>query len=330
VGSVHVQLAENGILDRRHQHSGDEWRRPCSAAANERTASILPAATIAMNHKHLSVRSIFLLAAVALHLGVSAQVRFDLAADFSAAENPNGAWSFGWMPPSNSVFYLYSTPGAAYGLGLNEWHGPFRSDNGASPPDVICNPTDAPITVSDTTWLPLRITFHPGEQGERSVIRWTAPFAGPASLAAAFEGRSGFATSGVEIYQSNTLLFSGAVLGTGPASQLSFATNLLLQTGDTIDFRVNYGNGDWASDTTQIAVVITPVAGPLLTILLMPPDSARLTWPTNHPGYQLETADQISNPLWSPVTNLPIVQAYHYTVTIGTSNQSQFFRLRRQ
>jgi len=208
------------------------------------------------------------LACVAVVQAASAQVTFDLASDFSASQNPNGAWSLGWMAPGSTAFNLYTTPFAAFGLSLNEWRGLFPDNNGSAPPDVMFNPTDTPITVSDTTWLPHQITFHPGEQGERSVVRWTSSLTGSASLASAFEGRSGFATSGVEIYQNSTLLFSGLVLGTGAASQLSFAASLTLQAGDTIDFRVNYGNGDWASDTTQIGAIITPVPEPAPASLL--------------------------------------------------------------
>ncbi len=210
-----------------------------------------------MNNRYQICRSICFLACVAIVQSAPAQLTFDLAADFSASQNPNGTWSLGWMAPGSSVFNPYTTPFAAFGLSLNEWRGPFRDNGGAAPPDVFFNPTDTPITVGATTWLPHQVAFHPGEQDERSVIRWTSPLVGPASLAAAFEGRSGFTTSGVEIYQNSTLLFSGAVLGTGAASQLSFAANLTLQAGDTIDFRVNYGNGNWNYDTTQIGAIIT-------------------------------------------------------------------------
>ena len=88
--------------------------------------------------------------------------------------------------PGNTAFNRYFAPVAAYGLGLNEWRGSFPDDNGSAPPNVMCNPTDTPITVSDTTWLPHQVTFHPGQQDERSVIRWTSPFNGPAHLAAVF------------------------------------------------------------------------------------------------------------------------------------------------
>ena len=256
-----------------------------------------------------------------------AQGTFDLAADFSASQNPNGTWSFGWMPQDSSVFNLYPTPFAAYGLSLNEWRGSFPDDNGTAPPDVVKNPTGAPITVSDTTWLPHQVTFHPGQNGERSVIRWISPVAGTARLAAAFEGRSGFVTSGIEIYQNTVLLFSGAVIGTGATSQISFATNFACQVGDTIDFRVDYGNGNWASDTTQIGVVIKTVPKPSLTMSSPSALSVRLTWPTNSQGYLLESAAQLPATLWLPVTNRPLVLGDRFVLTVGTTNPSQFFRL---
>ena len=221
-----------------------------------------------MKIRYHSGRIFRALACVVVVQGASAQVAFDLAADFSDLQNPNGAWSFGWMVPGSTVFNPYTTSFTAFGLSLNEWRGPFPDNNGSAPPDVIFNPAVTPITVSDTTWLPRQVTFHPGEQGERSVVRWTSPLTGSAGLASAFEGRSGFATSGIEIYQNSTLLFSGSVLGTGGASRLSFVASLTLQAGDTIDFRVNYGNGDWASDTTQIGAIITPVPEPAPASLL--------------------------------------------------------------
>lgn len=260
--------------------------------------------------------------------GASAQSQFDLVADFSDSQNPNGVWSFGWMPPETNVFNPYGTSFAAFGLNLDEWRGPFLDDNGSAPPNVICNPTDTPITVSDTTWMPHQVTFHPGQNGERSVVRWTSPMAGTADLVTAFEGRSGFVTSHVEIYQNSVLLFSGMVLGTGAASQISFATNLAFHVGDRIDFRVDYGNGDWASDTTQVSIVITAMSDPAVSISLLTPFSAQLTWPTNTASYLLESAAQLPATLWLPVTNQPSVQGDHFALTVGTTNQGQFFRLR--
>ena len=270
-----------------------------------------------------------LLICCALTQSIAGQLTFDLASDFSAAQNPQGAWAFGWMAPGSNTFNLYGTSVASYGLNLNEWRGPFPSDNGSAPPNVVLNPTDAPITVSDTTWLPQRVTFHPGQHDERSVIRWTSPVSGAATLTTTFEGRSSFATSGVEIFRNGALLFSSLVWGTGAASQISFITNLVVAVGDTIDFRVNYGNGDWTSDTTQISVVIQAVPEPSLALTQLSPMTARLAWPTNAPAYLLETATQLPAALWAPETNQPVAIGDNFVVTISTTEESRFFRLRK-
>ena len=48
------------------------------------------------------------------------QTAFDLVTDFSASQNPNGSWSYGWMS-SSTDFILNSTSHATYGLALQEW-----------------------------------------------------------------------------------------------------------------------------------------------------------------------------------------------------------------
>lgn len=258
-----------------------------------------------------------------------ARPSFDLATDFSPSQNPNGPWSFWWTSSSNG-FNLYTFSGTAFGLPLEEWRGPFPNDNGSSPPNVIRNPTDLPITVSDTTWLPHRVTFHPGHQGEQSVIRWTSPLTGEVRVEAELEGRSGFVTSGIEFYKNiTTKLLSAAVLGSGSPSRVSFVTNLVVQVGDSFDVRVNYGNDNWTSDTTQISLRIASVTNPTLTLSLLSNGSARLAWPTSPTGYALESTSELETPVWMPVTNALQIQGDEFCVVIDTSNQQRFFRLRR-
>jgi len=255
-------------------------------------------------------------------------VAFDLAADFSDSQNPNGAWSFWWVS-TNNVFNLYTEPFAAYGLALQEWRGSFPSNDGSAPPDVICNPTDSPITVSDTTWLPHQVTFHPGQQGEQSVVRWTSSLAGTIELKAAFEGRSDFVTSGVEVYRNNSLLYSVPIVGTGDASRMTFSTNLVVLTGDWIDFRVNYGNGSWTSDTTQISVAITAAPERLLAISVTEDARIRLAWSKDFVGYQLESTQLLPASSWLPVTNLAVVEGDQIAVTLSITNAQEYFRLHK-
>lgn len=281
-----------------------------------------------MKHNRLIKGIIYCFAFLCCQASVSAQDKFDLAADFSASLNPNGPWSFGWISASN-VFQLYSTPFAAYGLALQEWRGVFPSNDGSAPPDVICNPTDSAITVNDTTWLPHQVTFHPGQNGELSVIRWTSPLAGTIKLAAALEGRSTFVTSEVVVRWNDQQLFSAPVNGAGDSSRIHFRTNLVGQVGDRLEFRVNYGNGSWSSDTTQISVSITPVIETKLHLAELAGSLLQLTWSTNSPLNQLETSFVLPATNWMTVTNQPVLSGGQFILTVTATNNCQFYRLKQ-
>ena len=204
-------------------------------------------------HLHSSVCFLIL---VAFAPSSPAQMKFDLAKDFSKSDPRGSSWSLGWMAPSGDLFHRYLNSGDPHELGLVEWREPASGNNPSGGANVIYNPTDVPTSVSDTTWGPRQVTFHPGERGQRSVIRWASPLTGTIRLTAGFEGQSRFVTSGVEIYHKRARLFSARVTGSGIASQITFTTNLSVHLNDTIDFRVNDGNGDWASDTTQISATL--------------------------------------------------------------------------
>lgn len=207
------------------------------------------------NRFHL-LSSVCFLMLVAFAPSAPAQMKFDLAKDIAVLNQPGGAWLLGWMAPEDNLFHHYSTASDPHGLGLVEWREPASGNNPSGGANVIYNSTNVPASVSDTTWSPRQVAFRPGECGQRSVIRWSSPLAGTIRLTAAFEGRSGFVTSGVEIYHNSARLFSGAVTGFGAASQITFTTNLSVHPYDMIDFRVNDGNGNWVSDTTQIRATL--------------------------------------------------------------------------
>ena len=95
-------------------------------------------------------------------------------------------------------------------------------------------------------------------------------------LFATFEGRSDRVTTGVKIYHNSSLLFAGSVLGHGPASRVSFTANLVIQAGDTLDFIVDYGNGYWHYDTTQVDCLITVVPEVSAALDIRPQDCPNL------------------------------------------------------
>ena len=54
---------------------------------------------------------------------------------------------------------------------------------------------------------------------------------------------------------------------------------------------------------------------------------AQLIWPTNPPGYLLETSTSLSTAGWAALTTTPDTSGTNFTVTIGVSSDQQYFRL---
>ena len=172
------------------------------------------------------------LAAAVFAAPLQAQVVFDATADFSITNgNPNGAWSYGWMPTDFSTFNLHTNA--------------TTNVNGDSPGwgDVTGfwkNLGSAAYGVP-TGWLSL----HPGPGEEPSVVRWTSPLLGSARIQGRFlAGDSGsmlvaVRMNGQAVWQATD---SGA-----------FDLLRSVVAGDTVDFAV-YG-GYWAGNTPLEATI---------------------------------------------------------------------------
>jgi hypothetical protein len=183
---------------------------------------------------------------------------FDVAADFSPTNNPNGVWSYGWSQTLGSTFVLDTVHQIKDGL--DEW---VPVDGG---PGVYHNGTPDPIISNGTVLVqPGEFGMHPGATGEYSVVRWTAPEDGVISLATMFFGQDfvGPTTTDVHILHNGSSFFDGIVNGFGPGSGPSFARSLAVSAGDAVDVAVGYGpDGNYNNDSTGVAATIayTPSA----------------------------------------------------------------------
>jgi hypothetical protein len=197
-------------------------------------------------------------------IGGQTSSRYDAAADFSATDNPHGAWSYGWSSTLGSTFNLYQFPQNVVGLDL------WRIDVSPIEPNVIHNGTDMPLYILEGTALyqPGQLGAHPGIHGEYSLFRWTAPANGSISIATTFSGTDfvGPTTTDVHVLRDGISIFDGIVNGYGPGSGPSFADNLTVSAGDTIDFAVGWGpDQDVGFDNTGIAASISYTA-PSVTV----------------------------------------------------------------
>jgi hypothetical protein len=198
--------------------------------------------------------------AVAIACAASAET-WDFKAQFSASNgNPNGAWSYGWMPTDFSSFTLYNTGwSTASSVGWN---------TGSGEPIIWQN------LGTSIAWgvPPGEISLHPGPGNTPSVARWTAPegVQGIVTLDGEFLPGDG-AWLTVSVRHNNSPVWTATDAGV-------FSIGLSVMPGDTIDFAAyggySYGNtplravinsgdcpGDFNGDGIIGAVDITLLLG---------------------------------------------------------------------
>lgn len=194
---------------------------------------------------------------------------YDLAADFSTAANPNGVWHYGYSTALGGALILHTSTSAhpAY-AGIDNWH----TDLGYGVPVILRNSTADAVTNNTGTIVLTagQLASHPGTGGEFSVVRFTSPEAGLFNVSGAFLGADLVgASTDVHILLNGSAVFDGNVFGFGAGSGTSFNSNWSLAAGDTLDFVVGWGNGDFTSDATSVSAVITQVPEPTASALLV-------------------------------------------------------------
>jgi hypothetical protein len=220
---------------------------------------------------------------------------YNAGQDFSATNNPNGQWSYGWSQTSGSTFNLLPNTTYFYGNGadgslltLNVWNSnccgtvqPLVEQNPAAEMYFSGTATVPPNTVCNGCSYIGGLAFHPGPNGENAIVRWTAPSAGAYHVNATFVGEDvQGTTTDVAVYHRTATLtkklfgadvlgycgvapayfpsFSSSCYGTNPVQH--FAGDIVLTAQDAIDFSVGYGINGYGYDTTGVDVVITPVS----------------------------------------------------------------------
>jgi hypothetical protein len=168
---------------------------------------------------------------------------WDATAEFSNARNPNGVWSYGWMPVNGTTFTVY--PQLSGGT-APAWFDPAIAVLGA--PATWKNMTNAPqyrITAG-------QMAVHPGNNGERSLVRFTAPATAVCEAVAEFLAGDTGDTSAI-------VMRNGSTLFTAPSTNAFpvFSSLLAVQAGDTLDFGVGLvEGGNFYSGNTGIGVVV--------------------------------------------------------------------------
>ena len=174
----------------------------------------------------------------------------DLAADYSTASNPNGAWTYGWEPSLGGTFGNDTHTGD-FVSGVDEYASPIQYLS------IWHNRTANTITTGPVTFAPGKVVLHPGPSGQYSVVRWTAPAAASYQISSTFSGiDSTPTTTDVHVLHNNSGLFT-ATLNLSSGSNTATYTNMVtLAAGDTLDFAVGNGGNGYGDDATQLDVTI--------------------------------------------------------------------------
>jgi len=166
-----------------------------------------------------------------------AQTGYNATTDFSVTNgNPNGVWSYGWMPVDFSSFNLYDHSYAIPDEQLG-WR-----TSGADAPAIWKNIPGYPPQGIPAGWLSL----HPGPGTQPSVLRWIAPAVGSVTVVGQFlPGDIG--NMQVAVRLNNRSLWTAADSG-------GYALRTAVNIGDKIDFAVY---GGYANGVTPVSAVVT-------------------------------------------------------------------------
>lgn len=194
---------------------------------------------------------------------------WDATKDFGPI-NPNGAWSYGdgITGTSFTLYPFYNLDCAdIWGVsGVVCWTAEIFDHT----PLVSFNTTGNWINFSSVVDPPDVLIIHPGpNEGQDSIVRWTAVVAGIYNISGFFEILD-TEPSGVNglVFHNGTLIYSRKLVGP-PAQHPDqvggredfYIFTIFLNAGDVMSFGVNR-DGDFRSDSTGFNATITKTAAP--------------------------------------------------------------------
>lgn len=170
------------------------------------------------------------------------------ATDFSTSTNPVGAWTYGYSigAPGGDASALIVYPNVTTSSDVTCWYD--ENDVSLGAPAACINGS---ATTTSTGVLPGEAALHPGEHGEYSIARWTAPVAGSYVVHTQFKTGDTGETDGMLVH-NDTVLWSVATTSDNPVDDRT----VTLAAGDTIAVAVGYGDGSFLYDTTPVIFTI--------------------------------------------------------------------------
>ncbi len=189
---------------------------------------------------------------------------YNVVTEFSLGSNPNCEFSYGYTANAgiDSAFVLYPLAAADVPVaGIDRWYR--DSPDPDLVPSVFHNRNATTTTYGSVQHPANELNIHPGNLGERSVVRFTVPQTGRYTVTGRFEGiDTTGTTTDVAIVRraanntASTSFFAGNVNGFANFAPFNFTT--VFVAGQLVDFTVGYGaNQNYNNDSTGLSAVIT-------------------------------------------------------------------------
>ncbi len=139
---------------------------------------------------------------------------------------------------------------------IDVWRNP-----GSNDPSVTHNGTDHIIHSMAITWDAGELAFEPGDSGQDSAVRWTAPKDASVEYSARFKSAARAATTDLHVLHNDEPLFDSVInlYGKGPGAE--FRRQIAVKAGDTLDSVCGWGNHSNWRDMTGVAVHVKSTSG---------------------------------------------------------------------
>jgi len=244
-------------------------------------------------------------------LAIAQTVTYDPSAEFSITNgNPNGVWSYGWMPVGFGTLHLLTnaTTGTAGSPGWAGWNFDWAP--------LIWKNLGPPVLGIPTGWLAL----HPGPGQEPIVLRWTASAASSVRLDGQFLPGD-FGAMQVAVRLNGQPWWSASDSGS-----FSLQTNVV--AGTTIDFTVYGGYGAGNTPLTVMISTIPPLH------LHVARDGTNNTVSFTAPGdgaYVLQFTDSLTPAIeWTDLSTNSLSAGQFFSFIHSPGESSGFYRCRRE
>lgn len=199
---------------------------------------------------------------------------YDAVTDFptvNLSTSPqNGVWSYGYATTLNPVNFSLDTTATADYFGDGNAAG-FYTQTGLNLPTILKNLTNSTIPREDGTigpWPADLLLLHPGQTGDYSVVRFTAPTSATYVVTGEFmaigdsTGGNGVTTDSASIttsVPSSTPIYQTTSITT----PYTFAFNETMTAGQSLDFAVGLGpQGQFSYDSTGFDATISATPEP--------------------------------------------------------------------